>query len=618
MTKRDPAQSGAAWVLGSGQSGDRAASTRFTPAQLEHAIALAPHIWWVGHRLPGDPFQCHAYLIEWGDQSVLLDPGSPLTFQHTLRKVQEVIPLAHVRTVICHHQDPDITAILPHLDGLITRPDAQILSHWRAITLLKHLGLKRLPMRCVEQIGWQLDLGGRLLQFIFTPYLHFPGAFCTFDVSSGILFSSDLFGGLSAEASLVAEDESCFESIRTFHEHYMPSRDILAHGMRNLEQLPTRLLAPQHGSLIPEPLIPFVINQLKSLDCGLFLMTHTNSDYRRLSQLNRMLREMMQTIMVYRDFGEVVERIQELATPLLPVVGVAFYTQMEVGEPMHMAPESRFHGVRANPPEACRGLLGLSRQQWWYRCGGLAYALAPQALAVPGENEPLYGLVLPLFSTQTDMVRSLAILRLTEPVQLGEELLRILDQLSLPLGVAVERESLLRVMDAERQQAYERSIRDALTGLYTRHYMQEALVRLCQIHNRDPEATIAVAAFDVDHFKSVNDQFGHGMGDQVLRRVARVLVDNSRSVDLPVRLGGEELVLFIIGATREVAVAISERIRLRVAQLQFDGMPGRQVTISGGVSFRAEQDPIERVMERADMALYQAKKGGRNRVVIGN
>ncbi len=586
---------------------------------LDHAVQLAPHVWWVGHRLPGDPFQCHAYLIEWGDQSVLFDPGSPLTFTETLRKVQEVIPLSKVRTIICHHQDPDITAILPHLDTLITRPDAQVLSHWRAITLLKHLGLKRLPMHCVEQMGWQLDLGGRLLQFVFTPYLHFPGAFCTFDVASGILFSSDLFGGLSAEAGLFAENEGCFEAIRTFHEHYMPSRDILAHGMSKLEQLPIRMVAPQHGSIIPEPLISFVINQLKGLDCGLFLLTHTNSDYRRLSQLNRMLREMMQTIMIYREFGEVVERIQELSAPLLPIVGLEFYTQMEMGEAMHMAPESRFHGVRANPPEGFRGLLGLSRQQWWQRCAGQAYVMTAQAIEVPGETEPIYGLVLPLFSTQTDTVRSLAIVRLTEQVTLGEELVRILDQLCLPLSVAVERESLLRVMDAERQQAYERSIRDALTGLYTRHYMQEALVRLCQIHNRDPEATIAIAAFDIDHFKSVNDQYGHGMGDQVLRRVARVLVDNSRSVDLPVRLGGEELVLFIIGVTREMAVTISERIRARIAELKF-GVPmqDRQVTISGGVAFRAVQEPVERVMERADMALYQAKKGGRNRVIISH
>ncbi|WP_130470214.1 diguanylate cyclase [Candidatus Magnetaquicoccus inordinatus] len=619
MKERDPAHATAEWVIGSRHSGGKKVSQALAPEQLDHAIALAPHIWWVGHRLPGDPFQCHSYLIEWGDQSVLLDPGSPLTFPETLRKVQEVIPLAQVRTIICHHQDPDITAILPHLDRVILRPDAQILSHWRAITLLKHLGLRRLPFRCVEQMGWQLDLGGRLLQFIFTPYLHFPGAFCTFDVSSGILFSSDIFGGLSADAALFAQDESCFESIRTFHEHYMPSRDILAHGMSNLEQLPLRLLAPQHGSLIPEPLISFVINQLKGLDCGLFLLTHTNSDYRRLSQLNRMLREMMQTIMVYRDFAEVVERILELAAPLLPVVGLEFYTQMESGEPLHMAPESRFHGVRATPPQACHGLLGMSRQQWWQRCTGHVHALAAGALEIPGETQQIHGLVLPLFSSQTDMVRSLAILRLTEAVILDEELIRIVDQLSLPLGVAVERESLLRVMDAERQQAYERSIRDALTGLYTRHYMQEALVRLCQIHNRDPEATIAVAAFDVDHFKSVNDQFGHGMGDQVLRRVARVLVDNSRSVDLPVRLGGEELVLFIIGATREIAVTITERIRARIEQLQFEApMQERQVTISGGVAFRTVQEPIEHVMERADMALYQAKKGGRNRIVISN
>ncbi|MEO5349461.1 MAG: diguanylate cyclase [Magnetococcus sp. YQC-3] len=601
-----------------GPSTERTEEQMGLDGDTSHAIEIAPRVWWVGHRLPGDPFQCHAYLLEWGEQSVLLDPGSALTFADTLRKIEEILPLAHIRYYICHHQDPDITAILPTLDGMVTRPDAMVLSHWRANTLLKHLGLKNLPLVCVEKLGWQLDLGGRVLRFVFTPYLHFPGAFCTFDENSGTLFSSDLFGGLAVDSPLFAEDERCFDGIRTFHEHYMPSRDILLYSLLNLEKLPLQRIAPQHGSIIPSHLLPFVINQLKGLDCGLFLLTHTNSDYRRLSHLNHVLREIMQTIMVYRDFGDVVNRILELAKPLLPVVAMEFYTLTDLGKPLHLAPETGFHGVRTDLPEGCGGMLGCTRQQWQARCAGESYLLISLHLTILEEVQSLQGLVLPLFSFGSDQVRSVAIFRLTEAVELSGELLRILDQLSLPLGVAVERESLFRVMDAERQVAYERSIRDALTGLYTRHYMQEAITRLCQIHNRDPNATIVVAAFDVDHFKSVNDQYGHGMGDVVLRRVARLLMDGSRSVDLPVRLGGEEFVLFIIGAPREVSLNIPERIRQRVAQLVFEPpMQERTVTISCGVAFRAVNEPIEKAMERADMALYQAKKGGRNRVVIG-
>ncbi|MBF0161888.1 MAG: diguanylate cyclase [Magnetococcales bacterium] len=591
-----------------------------TPStDLQHALEIAPHIWWVGHRLPGDPFQCHAYLLEWGEQSVLFDPGSPLTFPETLRKIQEVIPLSRIRYFVCHHQDPDITAILPHLDELVSRPDAMVLSHWRANTLLKHLGLKKMPLVCVEQQGWQLDLGGRRLRFIFTPYLHFPGAFCSFDEHTGTLFSSDLFGGLSHDSPLFAQDEGCFAAIQTFHEHYMPSRDILSHGLAAMEQWPIRLIAPQHGSIIPEPLVAFVINRLKELDCGLFLMTHTHSDYRRLSHLNRLLREMIQTLVLHRDFSEVAERILELAKPLLPIVGLDFYTLMESGAPLCLAPENGFRGVRTPPPPACAALLGSDRQAWLNQCAGNAYQLIPGDGITQGEESVVQGLVLPLFSFPTEQARSLVILRLTEPALLSEELLHLLEQLSLPLAVAVERESLLRMMDAERQSAYERSIRDALTGLYTRHYMQEAMGRLCQIHNRDANATIAVAAFDVDHFKVINDTYGHAMGDAVLHQVARLLMDNSRSMDLPVRLGGEEFLLFIMGTPQEAALAIAERIRQQVSLWVFaEPMHHHTVTISAGVAFRQPHEPIEQAMERADQALYRAKRGGRNRVIISH
>jgi hypothetical protein len=90
---------------------------------------------------------------------------------------------------------------------------------------------------------------------VFTPYLHFPGAFTTFDELTGTLFSSDLFGGFTNDDELVAADMSYFEDIRPFHEHYMPSREILAHGMEDLETLPLELIAPQHGKIIPKPLI---------------------------------------------------------------------------------------------------------------------------------------------------------------------------------------------------------------------------------------------------------------------------------------------------------------------------------------------------------------------------
>ncbi|MBF0125583.1 MAG: diguanylate cyclase [Magnetococcales bacterium] len=585
---------------------------------LEHAIEVAHRVWWVGHHFPDDPFQCHPYLIEHGEQSVLIDPGSVLTFDSTLRKIREVIPLDHVRYIICQHQDPDITGILPRLDELWTRAETTVLSHWRTNALLKHLGLRKLPFNCVEQLNWRLDLGGRELQFVFTPYLHFSGAFCTFDTATGTLFSSDLFGGLSHDTPLIAKGEEAFAPIQFFHEHYMPSQEILRHGLANLETLPIRIIAPQHGSIIPHHLVRFMFDNLKNLDCGLFLLTRHNSNYQRLSNLNRMLREMMQTLMVHKDFSEVANRILELAKPVIPVAGLEFYALSESGETLHLAPESGYHSNVTIPPPECRIFLGMHRDHWQDNYAG-PYLITdyPGNRVLPNGLEIEQGLVLPLFSPQNAEVQAVVLFRLTEKLVVDEEMAHILAQLSIPLGVAVEREILFRVMDREQKKNYERSIRDPLTGLYTRYYMQEALTRLCRIHDRDPNASITVLALDIDHFKSINDTYGHAIGDVALRTVAQILQESIRSVDIPVRLGGEEFVLFLIGTTAPISSGVAERIRVRLSRHLFEApMHERKVTISCGIAYRQCDEPIEKAMERADMALYEAKSTGRNKVVI--
>lgn len=91
-------------------------------ADLEHAVEIAPRVWWVSHYIPADPFQCHVYLLEQGDQSVLVDPGPLLTFDITRREIEEVTPFGNVRYFVCQHPDPDITAALPVIDRLFANP----------------------------------------------------------------------------------------------------------------------------------------------------------------------------------------------------------------------------------------------------------------------------------------------------------------------------------------------------------------------------------------------------------------------------------------------------------------------------------------------------------------
>lgn len=586
-------------------------------ADINEPILIAPQTWWVGSNLPNDPFQCHSYLIEQGDDSILLDPGGQLTWEATLKKIEKIMPFSKIRYFVCHHQDPDITSSLPAIDRLVSRKDAVVLSHWRANALLKHYGIQ-IPLECVEKKGWQLNLGGqRLLKFVFTPYLHFPGAFCTFDTQSGILFSSDLFGGFTENWQLVAQDEAHFENIRPFHEHYMPHKDVLMHGLSKLEPLPITLIAPQHGSLIPKHLIAFMFSQLKAMDCGLFVMTRSNSDFRRLSRLNRMLKDVIQSMVLHRDFKEVASSILAATESLIPSNHIEFYAQMDDDSVVHLTPESGFRGTTAHLSPEYRAFIGLPREHWQGNKVG-PYMVIDLPEALPKDN-PVRGLLLPLFSHQTNLVNALVIFRLNQNIDIDDELAMVLSRISEPLGVAIEREIIYQNMEKERDGIYQRSIRDPLTNLYTRVYMRDTADRLCRVHDRDNRANLVVAMLDIDHFKSVNDTFGHNCGDQVLQQVSKVLLEGIRSADIPVRMGGEEFITFLIGVNIVTAREIMERIRTLISQLRFEGpMAERTITISIGLASRQIGEPLEEAMKRADIALYEAKNSGRNQVVLAD
>ncbi len=577
----------------------------------DKAIQIADRIWWVGHLLPGDPFQCHVYLIENGDQSVLIDPGSKLTFQNTLRKIEDIIPFNHIRYFVCQHQDPDITGALPLIDQMISREDAVIVSHWRVIALLKHYGLD-LEFICVEELGWELDLGGRKLEFILTPYLHFAGAFCTFDRHSATLFSSDLFGGFTEEWQLVAKDESYFEAIRPFHEHYMPSREILYHGLTKLEKYPAKMIAPQHGSIIPEELISFMFAQLKNIDCGLYLLTQTSTDVLKLTKLNRILRKFMKSMVTYKSFKEIATECLTLINEVIEVSKLEFYALDGHSSCLRFSSESMFRPIETVIPKEFYGLLGRSFDHWLDVYG---HQVVYHCDVPHGEELPICRLTVPLLEPDTKVFQSIAVFYLSSQVSPADEVVEILRQLSAPLNVAVERELIHRSLEKERQKFYERSIRDSMTNLYTRLYMRESVQRLFGINDRDPNATVGLISLDIDHFKRVNDTFGHRAGDEVIREVAGTILQETRESDIQVRLGGEEFAIFIASEPFDKIKAIAERIRAAVAAISFKGsMENYSFSLSAGVIIRQQNEDLNDAIQRADTLLYQAKHRGRNRV----
>ncbi len=160
--------------------------------------------------------------------------------------------------------------------------------------------------------------------------------------------------------------------------------------------------------------------------------------------------------------------------------------------------------------------------------------------------------------------------------------------------------------------------RDPLTNLRLRCYLDHELSQLlsaCERHRYE----FSVAFFDLDHFKGVNDTFGHAVGDAVLCQVARIGLHTSRETDILVRYGGEELVMFMPNTDEEGAGLIAERLRVAIRDHDWSKTHEElKVTASFGVAQRQPNEPAANLLERADKAMYRAKEGGRDRVVLAS
>ncbi|WP_276352643.1 sensor domain-containing diguanylate cyclase [Cohnella caldifontis] len=190
-----------------------------------------------------------------------------------------------------------------------------------------------------------------------------------------------------------------------------------------------------------------------------------------------------------------------------------------------------------------------------------------------------------------------------EPNHFSYDNYKLLQVLSAHLGLAVSNASL----HAEVRRMV---ITDNLTGLFARHYLNE---RISRRQKRDTSGSLILV--DIDHFKRVNDTFGHQIGDEILKQVSEIIRNAIRDGDIAARWGGEEIAIYLPEVGYDLTGKVAERIRLRVEK-----ETDPQVTVSCGMSeWRStdEKISVESLFYRADMALYEAKRLGRNRVQTG-
>ncbi len=147
---------------------------------------------------------------------------------------------------------------------------------------------------------------------------------------------------------------------------------------------------------------------------------------------------------------------------------------------------------------------------------------------------------------------------------------------------------------------------DPLTGLFNRRYLEKIL-------NEDKK-DLSLIMIDLDHFKKINDTYGHGVGDIILKKVAQAIKDNIRETDIPIRIGGEEFVIILPDTNIKGAKKVAEKIKKSIEQMEIP--PVGHITASFGITQKKEYDCTDTLIKRVDEAMYKAKKSGRNRIEI--
>ena len=184
-------------------------------------------------------------------------------------------------------------------------------------------------------------------------------------------------------------------------------------------------------------------------------------------------------------------------------------------------------------------------------------------------------------------------------------------------------EERIAELEAELKGLKDNLIHDQMTGLKTRSFFEQDLETYLLSFNYTEEKkrkehfgykNISLIFFDIDHFKKVNDKYGHDVGDTTLQKVAKTINSCFRAGDTVARWGGEEFIASLLGANTENAALKAEEVRVAVEQLTFPERPKLRVTVSAGVSTCKAGISLQETIRQADQAMYQAKRSGRNQV----
>ncbi len=228
-----------------------------------------------------------------------------------------------------------------------------------------------------------------------------------------------------------------------------------------------------------------------------------------------------------------------------------------------------------------------------------------------GSNESM--VVLPVVSNKKIIVNKVDFLiHLKDAIPFEEEWLFFLKDIKNILSLGIDtfetNESLKNTMD----KLYYLSTKDALTDVYNRYEFEKSVKENIRLFERH-DTHFSIIMYDIDNFKIINDTFGHCIGDKVLKELCKLVTKNIRGIDKLFRLGGDEFIILLPESDKSDAFKLAERLKDKISSFDFSG---KNLTCSFGVTEVYKGDILDKIMKRADKALYTSKYGGKNCISV--
>lgn len=534
----------------------------------KNAVEIAKNIYWVGKSEHEGMLHCNPYLIVDGDEAVLMDPGSPLDFEEVYRKVTEVVSLDQIKYVVLHHQDPDLCASVPLFEA--AGANFKIVTHRWTQTLVKYYGIKS-EYYILNDYSNKLTLkSGRELFFIETPYLHFSGSVVTYDVTSKILFSSDLFGAYSRKWQLYA-DSNYLGKMKEFNEQYMPSQETLKPVMDVFDLMDISMIAPQHGSIILDDVKKY-IKVLKDLECGLHLTDYTRSQAKEAGYI-QIINEIIHRYIALFGADEVYEILEDLDIKIA-------LDAMEIIS----------HSYKDN--------------ELWHEFFDVVYSKKG----------------IEWIAVLETMVRKFS---LDYGLPLPNVYQQIIQKIEIQAAGFVNQISKLQVennhLNSAIRETEEKLLRCPITGLYNDNYFIEYMrVQIQHAIIENQENHYAVIMISLDNLAKIKYLYGDKEVDEVLRNTAYLLQELQMEHSMLFRLQGAMFAINLTGRNKAEAVIIAETLRNNFSE--FEGFI-EKLTVSIGVVSMDEihgknrtESPEKKIYEIAQIRVGLAKRTGMNNV----